>query len=133
MDNGALDKGTPIGQARGLGSAHDGTADWTLQRYTALGNILLISWFATSLLLIPKLDYGSLHDWLAGLVPASLMIMLILSVFWHARNGLQILFDDYIHEKGNLFGVSAVFNLLFAGGAVFGIVCVLKIALGVPA
>jgi len=133
MDNGALDKGTPLGQARGLGSAHDGTADWTLQRVTALGNVVLFSWFVTSLLLIPKLNYGSVHDWLSGLFPASAMILLIGNVFWHARNGLQILFDDYIHEKGNLFGVTAVFNLLFAGGAVLGIVCVLKIALGVPA
>jgi succinate dehydrogenase / fumarate reductase membrane anchor subunit len=59
------------------------------------------------------------------------MIMLIVNVFWHARNGLQIMFDDYVDEKGNWFAVTALFNLLFGGAAVFGIVAVLKIALGV--
>ena len=137
MDNSltppALDKGTPLARARGLGAAHEGTADWTVQRVTAMGNVVLLSWFVASLLQIPRLDYGSLHDWLDGLFPASAMIMLIVNVFWHARNGLQIMFDDYVDEKGNWFAVTALFNLLFAGAAVFGIVAVLKIALGVPA
>lgn len=131
MNPGALDKGTPLGRARGLGAAHEGTADWTIQRVTACGNLVLMAWFVASLIQIHKLDAQNLHDWLHALVPASLMIMLIVSVFWHARNGLQILFDDYVHEKGNWFAVTVAFNLLAAGGAVFGIVCVLKIALGV--
>lgn len=130
MTTGSLDKGTPLGRVRGLGAAHEGTGDWTIQRVTAIGNIVLMAWFIGSILQIPKLDYVNVHDWLDGLFPASAMIMLIVCTFWHAQSGLQIMFDDYIHEKGNWFGVTALFNLLFAGAAVFGIVCVLKIALG---
>lgn len=133
LNPGTLDKGTPLGRARGLGAAHEGTADWTIQRVTACSNIVLMAWFVASLIQIHKLDYANLHDWLDALFPASAMIMLIVSLFWHARNGLQIMFDDYVHEKGNWFAVTTVFNLLAVGGAVFAIVCVLKIALGVPA
>jgi len=128
----ALDMGTPLVRARGLGSAHEGTADWTVQRVTACGNLVLMAWFVASLIQIHKLDYQNLHDWLSHPFAASAMIMLIVSVFWHARNGLQIMFDDYVHEKGNWFAVTAFFNLLAVGGVVVGIVCVLKLALGVP-
>ena len=130
MNSGSFDKGTPLGQVRGLGAAHEGTGDWTFQRLTAIANVVLMAWFIGSILQIPQLDYVNVHDWLDGIFPASAMIMLIVSTFWHARGGMQIMFDDYVHEKGNWFGVTALFNLLFAGAAVFGIVCVLKIALG---
>jgi succinate dehydrogenase / fumarate reductase membrane anchor subunit len=122
--------GTPIGEVRGLGSAHCGEDHWMLQRYTAIGNLVLGAWFVASILLIGKLDAANVHDWLGGLVPVTLMILLIASTFWHARLGLQVIVEDYVHEQGNKFAVTALLNLVAIGGAVFGVLCVLKLALG---
>jgi succinate dehydrogenase / fumarate reductase membrane anchor subunit len=38
--------------------------------------------------------------------------------------------EDYVHEQGNKFALTALLNLLALGGAVFGVLCVLKLALG---
>ena len=124
-----MDKGTPIGQARGLGSAHQGAEHWKLQRYTALGNLLLLAWFGGSLLLIPNLSYTNITDWLAAPVPSTLMVLLILSTIWHARLGLQVLIEDYVHEDGNKFAAMAVLNFLAVGAAVFGVLSVLRIVM----
>ena len=124
-----MDKGTPIGEVRGLGAAHGGADHWKLQRTTALGNLLLGAWFVASILMLPNLDYGNVRDWLSGVVPATAMVLLIVSTFWHARLGLQVMIEDYVHEDGNRFAVTVLLNFLAVGGAVFGVICVLKLAL----
>ena len=48
-----MGNGTSIGRVRGLGSAHSGAHHWLLQRFTAIGNLVLMAWFITSVLLLP--------------------------------------------------------------------------------
>jgi len=125
-----MGNGTSIGRVRGLGSSHEGAHHWLLQRYTAIGNLLLTSWLITSLLLLPNYDYATLKDWLSGSIPATALILLIVSTFWHARLGLQVLTEDYVHDAGTKFGVLALLNLVAMGCGTLAVVCVLKIALG---
>ncbi len=125
-----MGNGTSIGKVRGLGSAHRGVHHWLLQRFTAIGNLLLVGWFAVSLILLPSLDYGTLTRWLAEPVPAMAMALLVISTFWHARLGLQIMLEDYIHEAGNRFAAIAALNLVAFGGGAFGLFSILRLALG---
>ncbi len=125
-----MGNGTSIGRVRGLGSAHGGAHHWLLQRFTAIGNVLLLGWFAVSLVLLPSLDYTTVSGWLADPVPATAMALLIVSTFWHARLGLQVLVEDYVHEDGNKFAAIAALNLAVFGGAGFGVFCVIRLALG---
>ncbi len=125
-----MGNGTSIGRVRGLGSAHHGAHHWLLQRFTAVGNLLLVLWFVTSLLLLPDLGYGTVHDWLSRPVPATAMALLIVSTFWHARLGLQVLAEDYVHTPGNKFAVLLLLNLAAVGGGAFGVFCVVRLALG---
>ena len=37
-----MGNGTSIGRVRGLGSAHEGVHHWLLQRFTAIGNLVLV-------------------------------------------------------------------------------------------
>lgn len=125
-----MGNGTSIGRVRGLGSAHNGAHHWLLQRFTAVGNLLLMAWFITSVLLLPDLSYGTASEWLAKPVPATAMALLVISTFWHARLGLQVVVEDYVHDHGNKFIVLTVLNLAAFAGAAFGLFCVIRLALG---
>ena len=125
-----MGNGTSLGRVRGLGSAHSGAQHWLLQRYTAVGNLLGGLYLAFGLLRAPTYDYAALHTWLHKPLAAVLVALFVVSTFWHARLGMTVLIEDYVHEHGNKFAVMAVLNLLsFAGGA-FGLLCIVRIALG---
>lgn len=128
-----VQKGTPLGEVRGTGSAHEGAHHWINQRVTAASNFFLMTYFIVSLLMLPSLDGATVVQWLSGLIPSTMMILLVISLFWHARLGLQVLIEDYVHETGNRFAATVALNLLAAGGAALAIVSILKIALGAAA
>lgn len=124
-----MGNGTSIGRVRGLGSAKSGTHHWLLQRFTAVGNLLLVLWLVISLLLLPNLNYPSVVDWIASPVPATAMALLVISSFWHARLGMQVMIEDYF-QGANRFGAIVVLNLAAFAGAAFGLFCIIRLALG---
>jgi succinate dehydrogenase / fumarate reductase membrane anchor subunit len=129
-----MGNGTEIGRVRGLGSAHEGEQGWLQQRFTAVGNLLLMAFMIASIFWLPDLSYGTVSEWLRHPVPAVAMALLVANVFWHARLGLREMIGDYVHEDGNKFASLLVVNFAWAGGTAFGLFCILKIALGgVPA
>ncbi|ALG61673.1 succinate dehydrogenase, hydrophobic membrane anchor protein [Citromicrobium bathyomarinum] len=123
-----MGNGTSIGRVRGLGSAHEGAHHWLLQRFTAIGNLVLVLFLLVSFLLLPAYDYGTVTGWLSSPIAAAALILLIVSTFWHARLGLQVLIEDYIHQGGSRFALIALLNLVAVAGAVFGIFCIASIA-----
>ena len=125
-----MGNGTSIGRVRGLGSAKHGASHWLAQRFTAIGNLILVTWLLASLVMLPGYDYATVHSWLARPVSATAMALLIVSTFWHARLGVQVLAEDYVHDEGLKFAVLAALNAIPLAAAAFGIICVLRIALG---
>lgn len=128
-----MGNGTSIGRVRGLGSAKGGTHHWLLQRFTAIGNLLLTFWLAVSILLLPDLSYAAVAEWLARPIPAVAMALLVISTFWHARLGMQVMLEDYVHDHGNKFACIAALNLVAFAGAAFGVFCIVRLALGAHA
>ena len=124
-----MGNGTSIGRVRGLGAAKEGTHHWLLQRFTAIGNLLLVGWLAISIALLPNMSYATVSEWLARPVPATAMALLVISTFWHARLGLQVAIEDYLHGA-NRFGAIVAINLAAFGGAAFALFCIVRIALG---
>jgi succinate dehydrogenase / fumarate reductase membrane anchor subunit len=123
-----MDSRTYIGRVRGLGSAKHGGEHWLKQRLTAIGNLLLTSWFVISLLVLPNFDQATLAQWLAQPLVAVPMILMIANIFWHARLGLQVLIEDYVHDEGLKFATMALLNFYVVASAVFGIFIVAKLA-----
>ncbi len=128
-----MGNGTSIGKVRGLGSAHEGAHHWLIQRFTAIGNLVLMSFLLVSFLALGDLSHSTVSAWIAQPIPATAMILLIVSLFWHARLGLQVLIEDYIHDGGSKFALLAALNLAVIGGGAFAIFSVVRLALGVSA
>lgn len=121
--------GTSIGKVRGLGSAHHGPHHWLAARTTAIGNLVLMTWFIISLVLLNDYSYASVTAWLSAPLAAVPMILLILCVFYHARLGLQVIIEDYIHEPGSKFALLSALNLAAIGGGAFAVFSVASLAL----
>jgi succinate dehydrogenase / fumarate reductase membrane anchor subunit len=121
---------SPIARVRGLGPAREGVNHWIRQRLTAISNIVLVLWFVFSAMALAGAGYEEVRAWLASPVPASLMILLVISTFYHARLGVQVVIEDYVHHEGAKIGSLAAVTLITFGLAVACIVAVLKIAIG---
>jgi len=120
-----MGEGTDLGRVRGLGSAHHGSHHWLLQRYTAAGNLLTVLFLAVSFVALPDLTYPTVHAWLGRPLPALAIALLVVSVFWHARLGLQVLVEDYVHGASR-FAAILLLNLAVFAGAGAGLLFVVQ-------
>jgi len=125
-----MGNGTSIGRVRGLGSAHHGAHQWLVQRTTAIGNVVLMAWLLISFVMLGDFGYDSVAKWLTQPVAAVPMILLVISLFWHARLGLQVVTEDYVHDTGTKFAVLSALNLATIGGGAFAIFSVAALAFG---
>ena len=120
--------GTRLGRVRGLGSARAGTHHWLNQRVTAVGNLILVIWLVVSALRLPGLDYEMVVNWLAQPLVAVPMILMLISLFYHLRLGLQVVIEDYVHDDALKFGAILLLNFYAIGAAALGIFAVARIA-----
>lgn len=129
-----MGNGTGIGKVRGLGSAKHGGEHWIKQRTTAVSNLLLTVWLLVSIILMPNFEQETLAGWMSQPIVAVPLILLLVSIFWHVRLGLQVLIEDYVHDDALKFGAMTLLNFYVVAGAVFGIFTVAKLAFtGSPA
>ena len=122
-----MGNGTELGRVRGLGSAKEGTHHWWHQRLTAGSNLFLILWLLLSIARLPNYDFATLHDWVASAWAAIPLILLIASVFYHMRLGLQVLIEDYAHAESRVLAM-VVLNFFVIGAAAIAIFSILRIA-----
>ncbi len=121
---------SPIASVRGLGAAREGVGHWKVQRLTALANVPLVLWFVFSAMALSGSDYEAVRAWLSSPITASLMVMLIISLFTHARLGVQVVIEDYVHHEGVKMASLAALTLAVWALGVACIVAVLKVAIG---
>jgi succinate dehydrogenase / fumarate reductase, membrane anchor subunit len=125
-----MGNGTSIGRVRGLGSAHHGAHHWLVQRTTAMGNLVLMVWLLASFAMIGDFSHGTVTKWLVQPISAVPMMLLIVSLFWHARIGLQVVIEDYVHDTGSKFAALSAVNLAIFGGGAFAIFSIAALAFG---
>ena len=123
-----MGNGTAIGRVRGLGSAKEGVNHWWMQRVTAGSNILLMLWFFISIARLPGYAHGDIVKWLGSPWTAVPLVLLVLSVFYHFRLGLQVVIEDYQHDASRVAAL-ILLNLFTIGAGATAIFAILKIAL----
>ena len=120
---------TPLAHARGLGTAKDGTHHWWMQRVTSIALVPLVLWFAFSMLRYSRAEYEVFQHWLSHPINAGLMVTFLFAVFYHAKLGMQVIYEDYVRPEWAMYvALLATQFVLFLLGAI-SIVAVLKIAL----
>ena len=120
----------PLKRARGLGSAQFGVSHWWTQRVTAVGLILLGLWFVILVLGLLHADYATARATVAKPWNAVLLVAFIVTAFWHAVLGLQVVIEDYVHTRWKEIFLMVAIKFLAVLGALAGALAVLRIALG---
>ncbi len=124
-----MGNGTRLGRVRGLGSSQHGSHHWIRQRLTALGNILLVTWFVVSMFRLPLGDHAAVLRWASNPTVALALILMVANVFWHLRLGLQVMIEDYVHGEATKILSLVLLNFYAIGGAAYGIFAIIRIAL----
>jgi len=119
---------SPLGRAIGLGSAKEGVEHWWAQRVSAVALVLLGLWFAASLIAHVGVERSAVILWLQSPVPAVLVILLLIAVFYHAALGLQVVIEDYVEAEWLKVSSLVAMRLICFALAVAGIYAVLRIA-----
>lgn len=90
---------SPLGRARGLGSAKSGTQHWWAQRLTALALVPLAIWFVIAVITATGGSFAGARAFVGNPVNAVLLVLLIAATFHHAQLGLQVVIEDYVHTR----------------------------------
>ncbi|MBN7136299.1 succinate dehydrogenase, hydrophobic membrane anchor protein [Lysobacter enzymogenes] len=121
---------TPLKSARGLGSAKYGTEHFVVQRVTAVALVflclyvlgLIVSWIGG--------DYASVRASVAHPCNAVLLSAFVIAMFWHARLGLQVVVEDYVHAPLLAAATQIAIVFVCALAALASVLAIIRIALG---
>ncbi len=117
-----------LGKVKGLGASRHAVGHWWLQRITALALIPLSLWFMSSLI-TALLSSNVIHvaEWFASPLHTILMAMLIIAMFIHAKLGVQVVIEDYVHGPVKKYTLLLANTFVCFGFAAICILAVLKL------
>lgn len=124
------DMKTPIAKVRGLGSAKDGTHHWWLQRVTAVANIPLVIFMVVSFVGNTGKGHADWVAWLKQPLVSVLVILFVANFVYHMRLGLQVIVEDYVHDKGTRIASMLMITFACVLIAALSIFSVLRVAFG---
>ena len=121
---------TPLATARGHGSAKSGVHHWYAQRASAVLLIVLTGWLIFAMIQLAGADHATAARFISQPFNAAFLILLLVTLLYHAMLGLQVVIEDYVHHPV----LEVILHFATRAGAVFGmalgIIHVLKLALG---
>ena len=120
---------SPLGRVLGFGAAKQGVAHWWVVRVTAIALIPLTLWFVIALLGKPLQSYEAMRGWLGQPWVAVPTILLIVTLAWHSRFGVEEIIVDYVHAKGTKTTLLLLSTFVHVAAAVCGVFAVLTLAL----
>jgi succinate dehydrogenase / fumarate reductase, membrane anchor subunit len=122
---------TPLGRARGLGSARSGTRQFWQQRLTSVAGIPLTIAFIVIVIALLGRNHAAAVQILGSPLVAILMLLFIINTAYHMYLGMQEIIIDYVHDDLLKF-LALIANTCFAVVvALASIYAVLKLSFGV--
>jgi succinate dehydrogenase / fumarate reductase membrane anchor subunit len=120
---------TPVARARGLGSAKSGTSHFWWQRVTAIVLAILVPWLVGILVSLVGTDEFTAQAVIARPWNAILMALFVLALFWHAKLGMQVVIEDYVHARGVEITLQLLVTFACVLGALASLYAIARIAL----
>ena len=120
---------TPIKRAMGLGSAKDGTGHFMVQRITAIALVLAGAWLIGLLLSLNSTDYVFVRATVRDPLNATVLVAFLIAACWHAKLGLQVVIEDYIHNRGMHLALRILLILGSLVGVLSAIYAIARIAM----
>lgn len=119
---------SPLARVRGLGSAKEGTEHWWSQRVTAVALVLLVLWFTISMLTLNHSNYDSVVAWMSRPFNSALLILTVITLFYHGYLGMQVVIEDYIHAEAAKITILMLTRFILFLLAAIAVVAILKVA-----
>ena len=121
---------TPLARVKGLGAAGHGVEHWWIHRVTAVSNIPLIIAFVIIIAALAGSSYQEAISIISHPLVAIILILAVISVTNHMRLGMQIIIEDYVHDKGYKIAAVIANNFYAVIIAVACLFAILKVSLG---
>ncbi len=121
---------TALKRVRGLGSAREGVGHWWAQRLTAIALLPLSIWFMWLSVSLSGADYMTVRETLASPLQAIPMILYVYALFHHGQLGLQVVIEDYIHQRPVEIGLLILVKFLALVAGLTATIAVLILIFG---
>ena len=122
---------SPLSRVLGLGAAKEGPGHWWAQRVSAVALVLLGPWFAVSLATLPDFAYPTVVAWVAAPFNTIALLLLIATLAYHARLGVQVVIEDYVSAAAAKVVLLMLSTFVFYIAAAAGMFAVLRVSFGV--
>ncbi len=120
----------PLAVARNHGSSGSGVEHWWAQRFSAILLVPLTLWLVWSLFVLVTAEHAAAVQWISAPWNATLAVLLIIMTFWHARLGLQVVIEDYVHHRPLEISLRLLVSSAALLGALVSIIAVLTVVFG---
>ena len=120
----------PLARARGHGSAKSGVQHWLVQRVSAGMLVLLLPWLTYSLLQLAGATHAEAQAFVAEPWNATLLLLSLLLLLYHGMLGLQVVIEDYVHQRALELSLHFVLRAATLLAATLGVIHIVKLTLG---
>jgi succinate dehydrogenase / fumarate reductase membrane anchor subunit len=115
-------------RVHGLGAAGDGTDHWWSQRLTSIALVPLTLFFLFPFVRALGADWETVRAIYATPLHAIVAVLFLLVGFNHLHQGIQVVVEDYVHDKPLRTALLLANIFVCWGLALIGVFAVAKIA-----
>ena len=115
---------TPLGRVLGYGSARSGTEHFIRQRLTAIANVPLTIGAVLIVISLIRHNQAGVAQILGSTLVAIVMVLFIISTFYHMKIGMQVIIEDYVHDEGAKYALlilNAFFTIVVGFSSIYAI------------
>ena len=113
-----------------LRSNRGGTFHFLYQRITAIILLPLTLWIMSSIVMMTSTNHEIITLWIQSPINSFFLIVFIITLFFHAQLGVQMVIEDYVHTEWQKFSCLVLVKSFTIVIGLASLVATFKISLG---